>query len=140
MAIRYPQQAAAKYNNKKVTTYEGITFDSQKEAHRYFELKLLQRAGKIKDLELQKVFELIPAQYEYYERYGKKGQRLKDGKRCIEKQCVYKADFTYTDTATGKTVVEDVKGYVDPSSAGFAKFVIKRKLMLYIHGIRIKEI
>lgn len=139
MAIRYPQKSAAKYNNKKVT-FEGITFDSQKEAHRYFELKLLQRAGEIKDLELQKEFELIPAQYESFERYGKKGQRLKDGKRCIEKSCVYKADFTYTDIKSGKTVVEDVKGYVDPSSAGFAKFVIKRKLMLYIHGIRIKEI
>lgn len=139
MAIRYPQQTAAKYNNKKVT-YEGITFDSQKEASRYYELKLLQRAGKIQNLELQKEFELIPAQYESFERYGKKGQRLKDGKRCIEKSCVYKADFTYTDTESGKTVVEDVKGYVDPSSAGFAKFVIKRKLMLYIHGIRIKEI
>lgn len=139
MAIRYPQQTAAKYKNKKVV-YEGITFDSQKEARRYYELKLLQRAGEIKDLELQKEFELIPAQYESFERYGKKGQRLKDGKRCIEKSCVYKADFTYTDTKSGKTVVEDVKGYVDPSSAGFAKFVIKRKLMLYIHGIRIKEI
>ena len=138
MAIRYPQKQAAKYNNKKVV-YEGITFDSQKEAHRYYELKLLQRAGEIQNLELQKEFELIPAQYESFERYGKKGQRLKDGKRCIEKSCVYKADFTYTDK-NGKTVVEDVKGYVDPSSAGFAKFVIKRKLMLYIHGIRIKEI
>ena len=138
MAIRYPQKQAAKYNNKKVV-YDGITFDSQKEAHRYFELKLLQRAGEIQNLELQKEFELIPAQYESFERYGKKGQRLKDGKRCIEKSCVYKADFTYTDRS-GKTIVEDVKGYVDPSSAGFAKFVIKRKLMLYIHGIRIKEI
>ena len=138
MAIRYPQKQAAKYKNNKVTV-DGITFDSQKEAHRYFELKLLQRAGEIQNLELQKEFELIPAQYESFERYGKKGQRLKDGKRCIEKSCVYKADFTYTDRS-GKTIVEDVKGYVDPSSAGFAKFVIKRKLMLYIHGIRIKEI
>lgn len=127
-----------KYKNKKVIV-DGITFDSKREGRRYTELKLLQKAGEIKGLELQKPFVLIPAQYEYYERYGKKGQRLKDGKRCIEKSCVYIADFTYIDK-NGETVVEDVKGYKDPSSAGFAKFVIKRKLMLYVYGIRIKEI
>lgn len=138
-SIRHPQKSAAKYNNKKIVC-DGITFDSKKEQRRYTELKLLQKAGEIKDLELQKAFVLIPAQYEYYERYGKKGQRLKDGKRCIEKSCTYIADFTYIDTASGQTVVEDVKGYKDPSSAGFAKFVIKRKLMLYVYGIRIKEI
>lgn len=126
-----------KYQNKKIVI-DGITFDSQKEANRYCELKLLQKAGQIQNLELQKVFELIPAQYETFERYGNNGKRLKDGKRCIEKSCVYKADFTYTEN--GKTVVEDTKGYRDPSSAGYAKFVIKRKLMLYIHGIKIKEI
>ena len=128
-----------KYRNKKVIV-DGITFDSKREGRRFTELKLLQKTGEIKDLELQKAFVLIPAQYEYYERYGKKGQRLKDGKRCIEKSCVYIADFTYIDRASGQTVVEDVKGYKDPSSAGFAKFVIKRKLMLYVYGIRIKEI
>ena len=126
-----------KYGNKKVIV-DGITFDSQKEAHRYFELKLLQRAGQIQNLELQKEFELIPAQYEYYARYGKKGQRLKDGARCVEQSCVYKADFAYTEN--GKTVVEDVKGYRDPKSAGYARFVIKRKLMLHIYGIKIKEV
>ena len=130
----------SKYKNKKTRSFDGIEFDSIKECSHYHELKLLERAGEIKDLELQKAFVLIPAQYEYYERYGKKGQRLKDGKRCIEKSCVYIADFTYIDTASGQTVVEDVKGYKDPSSAGFAKFVIKRKLMLYVYGIRIKEI
>lgn len=128
-----------KYRNKTVVV-DNIKFSSIKEGRRFTELKLLQKAGEIKDLELQKPFVLIPAQYEYYERYGKKGQRLKDGKRCIEKSCVYIADFTYIDTASGQTVVEDVKGYKDPSSAGFAKFVIKRKLMLYVYGIRIKEI
>lgn len=127
----------SKYNSKKITV-DGITFDSITEAQRYRELALLEKAGQIESLELQTVFELIPAQYEYYARYGKKGQRLKDGKRCIEKSCVYKADFTYLEN--GELVVEDTKGYRDPSSAGYAKFVIKRKLMLYIHGIKIKEI
>ena len=126
-----------KYGNKKVVV-DGIEFDSKKEAKRYAELKLMQRAGVISDLELQKEFELIPAQYETFERYGKNGQRLKDGKRCIEKSCTYKADFAYM--KDGKQFVEDVKGYRDPAGAGYAKFVIKRKLMLHIYGIRVTEI
>lgn len=126
-----------KYGNKKVIV-DGIEFDSAKEARRYSELKLLQRAGQIEQLELQKEFELIPAQYEAVERYGKKGQRLKDGKRCIEKSCTYTADFAYI--KDGQQVVEDTKGCKDPASAGYAKFVIKRKLMLWLHGIRIVEI
>lgn len=117
---------------------DGIEFDSKKEANRYCELKLLQRAGVIEDLELQKEFELIPAQYESFARYGKKGQRLQDGKRCIEKSCVYKADFAYK--KGGRLVVEDVKGYRDPASAAYAKFVIKRKLMLERYGVRIVEV
>jgi hypothetical protein len=112
-----------KYNAKKVIV-DGIQFDSRKEANRYYELKLLERAGEITDLELQKEFELIPA------------QRI-DGK-VVERAVKYKADFVYKEN--GKTVVEDVKGYRDPSSAGYAKFVLKRKLMLYVHGIRIREV
>lgn len=112
-----------KYKAKKVVC-DGITFDSKKEANRYYELKLLERAGEIKDLELQKEYILVPAQYI-------------NGK-CVERAVKYKADFVYTEN--GETVVEDVKGYRDPASAGYAKFVIKRKLMLYIHGIRVKEV
>lgn len=126
-----------KCGNRK-TIVDGIEFDSIKEARRYTELKLLQRAGEISDLKLQEEYELIPAQYETFPRYGKTGKRLQDGKRCIEKSCVYKADFVYMQG--GKLVVEDVKGYRDPASAAYAKFVIKRKLMLAKYGIRIKEI
>ena len=120
-----------KYRAKKIII-DGITFDSKKEAERYSELKLLERCGAISNLELQKVYELIPAQYELYERYGKNGNRLKDGKRCLERSCIYKADFVYIEN--GKTVVEDVKGFRTD------KYKIKKKLMLYIHGIKIKEI
>jgi hypothetical protein len=127
-----------KYGNKKVVV-DGIEFDSKKEARRYSELKLLQRAGQISDLQLQQEFELIPAQYETFERYGKTGKRLQDGKRCIEKSCVYKADFAYRDKS-GQLVVEDVKGYRDPASAGYAKFIIKRKLLLWRFGIRVIEV
>lgn len=127
----------AKLGNVKVTV-DGIEFDSKKEANRYCELKLLQRAGRITELELQKEFELIPAQYETFPRYGKKGQRLQDGKRCIEKSCVYKADFAYKQD--GQQIVEDVKGYRDPASAAYAKFAIKRKLLLWRFGVRVIEI
>ena len=120
-----------KYKNKKVTL-DGITFDSKKEARRYGELSMLQRAGEISDLELQKEFELIPAQYETIPRYGKNGQRLKDGKRCIEKPVKYKADFVYKEN--GVEVVEDTKGVKTKD------YIIKRKLMLYVHGKRIREV
>lgn len=126
-----------KYKNKKVEV-DGIVFDSKKEAARYRELKLLEQQGVISNLQLQKVYELIPAQYETFERYGVKGKRLKDGKRLLERPLVYIADFVYEQD--GKTIVEDVKGYRNTASAGYAKFVIKRKMMLYVHGIRIKEV
>ena len=127
----------SKYYNKKVSI-DGYEFDSEKEASRYYQLKLLLRAGEISNLELQKEYELIPAQYETFERYSQKGKRLKNGVRLVERKTVYVADFVYIDTATGKTVVEDVKGYKEGSA--YQIFTIKRKLMLYKHGIRIREI
>lgn len=126
-----------KFNTKKVVV-GGLAFDSKKEARRYQELYFMERSGEITDLQCQVKFVLIPAQYETYERYGKKGQRLKDGKRCIEKECAYIADFVYKEN--GSLVVEDAKGYRNPSTAGYAYFVLKRKLMLWVHGIRIKEV
>lgn len=114
-----------KYKNKKVTV-DGIDFDSIKEANRYAELRLLQKAGIIKDLELQKKYILIPTQ--------------KIANKVVERECSYIADFVYQDVKTGITIVEDVKGYRDPSSAAYAKFVIKRKLMLKEYGIRIVEV
>lgn len=134
--MRYGRGKGVKLGNKKVVV-DGIEFDSKKEARRYCELKLQLHAGQIEELELQKEYELIPAQYETFPRYGKKGQRLKDGQRCIEKSCVYKADFVYK--KDGQMVVEDVKGYRDPASAAYAKFVIKRKLLLWKFGLRITE-
>lgn len=122
-----------KYYNKKITI-DGQVFDSRKEARRYSELILLQKAGKITDLQTQVSFELIPAQYERFERYGKNGQRLKDGVRCVEKAVKYIADFVYKEN--GVRVVEDTK-----SPATRTKdYVIKRKLMLHIHGIKIREV
>ena len=124
-----------KYHSCKVHSTEG-TFDSRFEYERWCQLKLLQRAGRIKDLDRQVPFELIPAQYESYPGVSPKtGKRLTDGKRCVEKSVTYNADFVYLDLATGEKVVEDTK-----SSATRTKdYVIKRKLMLYVHGIRIRE-
>lgn len=116
-----------KYGAKKVNI-DGIVFDSKKEATRYCELKLMERAGQIKNLELQKPFELIPSQRE-------PSTMSKTGKeklgRVIEKPVRYVADFVYTEN--GKTVVEDCKGVRTKD------YIIKRKLLLYIYGIRIKE-
>lgn len=123
----------SKYHSRKITR-EGITFDSLKEYRRFCELRLLERAGAIQNLERQKPFELIPAQYEFYERYSKNGKRLKDGKRCVEKSVVYNADFVYIEN--GKTVVEDTKSEATKTK----DYIIKRKLMLYVHGIKIQEI
>ena len=117
-----------KYGSKKVRV-DGIVFDSKREAARYCELKILQRAGKVKDLELQKTFELIPAQREP-DTIGARGG-IKKGK-VIEQAVKYVADFVYTEN--GKTVVEDTKGFRTKD------YIIKRKLMLYIHGIKIREI
>lgn len=121
-----------KYRNKKVIL-DGIEFDSRKEAQRWFELRMLERAGEIKHLCRQVPFELIPSQVETFERYGKKGQRLKDGTRTLEKGCYYVADFVYNEK-DGKMVVEDTKGFKTKA------YVIKRKLMLERYGIRIQEI
>lgn len=122
-----------KYYSKKVEV-NGIVFDSKKEAKRYSELLLLEKAGVIRDLQRQVKFVLIPAQNEVFERYGKKGQRLKDGQRCIEKECAYISDFVYRYTTSNVKVVEDTKGFRTKD------YIIKRKLMLWVHGIRIKEV
>lgn len=118
----------AKYRNRKITR-DGITFDSVKEYRRFCDLLLLQRAGAITDLKRQVEFELIPTQREP-DTIGKRGG-VKKG-RVIEHKCSYVADFVYTEN--GKTVVEDTKGFRTKD------YIIKKKLMLWVHGIKINEI
>lgn len=122
-------QSKNKYNSQKVTV-GGETFDSTKEYRRFCELKLLQRAGKISDLQRQVEFVLIPTQREPGE-IGPRGG-VKKGK-LLEKECTYYADFVYVNDK-GEKVVEDTKGMKTEA------YLIKRKLMLYVHGIRIQEI
>ena len=102
-----------KYHAKKCVI-DGIPFDSQREAARYMELKLLQRAGVIEALKLQEPFELVPKQ---------------TGERAV----MYRADFVYTEG--GKLVVEDVKGMKTKD------YIIKRKLFKWRYpNIEFREI
>ena len=128
----YPRGYAkkSKYGANKPEV-DGITFDSRKEARRYSQLKLMERAGAISDLQLQVKFILIPAQREP-STFGKRGG-IKLGK-LIERECSYIADFVYLDTSTGKTIVEDAKGMKTEV------YKIKKKLMLYVYGVQIKEV
>ena len=109
--------AKSKYHSKKVTI-DGITYDSKKEARRHSELLLLERAGAIQNLQCQVKFELIPP------------QRI--GRRVVERACSYIADYVYEQD--GQQIVEDTKGFKTP------EYRIKKKLMLYVHGIQIKEV
>lgn len=125
----------SKYGAKKqtITNSDGtvLTFDSKKEMQRYIELRYMEQAGLISDLRRQVKFVLIPAQREP-DTKGKRGGTIKG--KLLERECAYIADFTYCDSRTGEKVVEDTKG------VRTAEYIIKRKMMLYFHGIRIKEV
>lgn len=106
-----------KYGNRKITR-DGETFDSIKEFRRYCELSLLERAGEITNLRRQVPYELLPSQ--------------RVAGKVVERACTYKADFVYREN--GLEVVEDVKGFRTP------EYKLKRKMMLYFHGIQIREV
>ena len=108
----------SKYHSRKITR-DGETFDSIKEYRRFCELSLLVKAGKVTDLKRQVKFELIPSQ-------------RADGK-VVERPVNYVADFVYKNEE-GCVVVEDTKGFKTKD------YIIKRKLMLWVHGIRIQEV
>lgn len=110
-----------KYLNKEVVV-DGVRFQSKHEATRWCELKYMERAGLIYDLQRQVPFVLIPTQKD--EITGK----------VIERECKYIADFTYRSCKTGRIVVEDAKG------AKTEVYKLKKKIMLYRHGIQIKEV
>ena len=129
-----------KLGNKKVSTPDG-EFASKREYERFCELELLRRSGKITDLQTQVEFPLMPTIREQVGVYtkGENKGRPKYG-RVIERGISYVADFVYVDAKTGEKIVEDVKGYRDTASASYKVFVIKRKLMLWLHGIHVKEV
>lgn len=112
-----------KFSAEKVEL-DGMAFDSKKEAATYWQLKMAERAGEIANLRRQVKYELIPAQ--------------KDARgKLIERAVHYIADFEYDELKgprKGEHVVMDVKGMRT------REYVIKRKLMLYVHGVRIYEV
>ena len=108
---------STKYRNRKIKTPDG-EFDSVREHSRWVELQILEKAGLISGLKRQVKFELIPSQ--------------KEGKKTVERSVSYVADFVYREN--GKTVVEDAKGVRTP------EYIIKRKLMLWVHKIKVVEI
>ena len=126
--MNYNWFAGSKYNAVK-TEYNGMTFDSKRELRRYMELETLEKNGEISNLRRQVKYVLRPTQREP-DIIGKKGG-VKKGK-VIEKECAYTADFVYEED--GETVVEDSKGFRTKD------YAIKRKLMLYVHGIKIREV
>lgn len=127
---RLPSSGGGKFHNKKVTI-DGVEFQSKREGARWLELKMLQRAGRISNLERQKKFVLIPAQYEP-EITGPRGGKKKG--RLLEREVAYIADFVYWDEEKHEFEVEDTKGVRTP------EYIIKRKLMLWLKGIKIIEV
>lgn len=109
----------SKYGNRKTTVF-GITFDSKREAERYLVLRAMEKRGEIGNLQLQVRFPLLPAQKD--QRTGK----------VIERAVDYVADFVYE--TDGFRVVEDTKGLRTKD------YILKRKMMLYFHGIRVQEV
>lgn len=109
----------SKYRSKKVVV-DGETFDSKREYKRFCELSLLEKAGAIQNLQKQVRIDLLPSQRD-----------PKTGK-VIERPVTYIADFVYDQD--GQTIVEDVKGFKTN------EYILKRKMLLWLKGIRIKEV
>lgn len=102
----------SKYNAVK-TLVDGIKFDSRKEAKRYQELKLLERVGAIKELELQPRFLL-------------QDKFTLDG--VTHRKIEYVADFKFWDNGRRSWIVEDVKGVKTEV------YKLKKKLFLKKYG------
>lgn len=113
-----PPENKSKYRNVKCV-WKGQQFDSIRERDRFIILENELREGRITDLNRQVRLQLLPA------------QKDENGK-VIEKPCFYIADFTYR--RDGKLVVEDVKGVKT------SVYLLKRKMCLWFHGIRIQEV
>ena len=122
----------AKYGNKKCQ-YMGIVFDSKHEMERYRELYLLERAGEISNLQTQVPYLLIPPQFDDAVAVELADHDKKKKPKLLERKCEYIADFVYRDSE-GRLVVEDAKG------TKTKEYIIKRKLMLHVHKIRVVEV
>lgn len=124
MSAFKPVGKPSKYSAQR-TIVAGVTFDSKKEAGRYMELQLLERGGAITNLRLQPSIRLTA---------GGRPVRYLTKEGAAGRQAVYRADFSYTDTRTGETIFEDVKGMDTPASK------LKRAIVLAETGIDVKLI
>jgi len=114
--LEQKEERKNKYNNSK-PTIDGITFDSKKEADYYCDLKLLKKAGKIKDFELQPKFWLLGPENDKVTGNG----------------VYYKADFKIINNDDSEAIV-DTKGYKTQV------FKLKKKWLLYKYpNINFKE-
>ena len=116
----------SKYGARKCRLGD-LVFDSTHERTRWQQLLLLEASGEITGLKRQVKYELIPAQFSNTEK-TKKGNP-----KCIERAVSYIADFTYEDES-GQLIVEDAKGFKT------TEYRIKKKLMLLVHWVEIKEV
>lgn len=103
----------------KACTVDGIRFHSQREAARYLDLKLLEKAGEIKELELQPKFPIYVC-------------RRKNGE--LHQVCNYIADFRYREGPRGVLVIEDVKGVRTPT------YRLKKKMFEAQYEMQIREV
>lgn len=115
-------KSKGKYNNKIIYRADG-KFDSKKEYTFWLKLKRQEEMGLIRNLTRQVPFLLIPTQYE----------TINGKKKLVERECKYIADFVYNDINSNQQIVIDCKGVKTP------EYIIKRKLMFAIYGIKIRE-
>ena len=111
-ALQSAGTAKSKYNAERIEV-DGIRFDSKKEANRYRQLRIMERAGIIKELQLQVPFVLIP-------------------KNANGREVKYIADFVYCQD--DKQIVEDVKGFKTDV------YRLKKRMMKEVYGIDIREV
>lgn len=121
-----------KYLNKKFVA-DGITFDSTKEGKAYLRLKDMQERGVISDLQLQPRWELQPKLTEKYVKHLK--TKDKECERTVLLPITYTADFKFK--WHGQDIILDVKA---SKSMLPKEYVLKKKMMRYVHGITITEI
>lgn len=131
--ISPPQTKKNKLHAEKCGEYA-----SKHEAARAWELKMLEKAGKISNLREQVKYVLVPAIWEEIPQTGKRGKPVKPKRVCVQRELSYIADFEYIDNETGEFVVEDAKGY--KGGATYRIFVNKKKLMREKYGIEVKEV
>ena len=132
-----------KFNNKKMDTPDGV-FDSKGEWQRWLFLKDQERQGVIKDLERQVKFVLIPTQYRDEVVHLKTKDKIV--KRVAEREVTYTADFVYRKKT--KEIENNLMGHIEECSRvvedfkGFPndRWPLKKAMMLYFHGIAIREV